>query len=197
MLRIVEGVRAAACSRAGAAQMSELRRVGEEAAGEVGAGVRLEPGDGVEHVVAELLHREAEREDDVLRAGDPQRPRRLEHAAARGEPGAVKVVVGVDAARGVPAALVDRDARARPGRSSRRSTGCRAGRRRSGRPTRPAGAEQLDRVALHAAGSAEPAWRTRSRTSLPASFVVRGLSRRAARFCIPPCSGRRSTGATF
>src|SRR5512138_4036372 len=84
----------------------DLGRVREEPAGEVRRGVRLVPGDGVEEVEAELLHREADREDDVLRAGDPEGAGGLEHPADGGEPARLERVVLRDPARGVPAALV-------------------------------------------------------------------------------------------
>src|SRR5690606_35657148 len=86
----------------------ELGRVGEVAAGQVGSGVRLVPGDGVENVEAELLHGEADREDHVVGAGNPYRSRRLEDALDLFEPPALEGVILRQAARRIPLPLVHR-----------------------------------------------------------------------------------------
>lgn len=85
---------------------NRLGGVGEVAAGEVGRRVGLFPRDVVEDFEAELLHGEADGEDDVVRAGDPDRAVGLEDALAAGEPFAVEVVVLVRALGFVPVALV-------------------------------------------------------------------------------------------
>jgi len=58
--------------------------VGEIAAGEVGRRIRLNPGDVVQELEAELLHGEADGVDDVGGAGDPEGTVGLEDALAGG-----------------------------------------------------------------------------------------------------------------
>ena len=64
------------------------------------------PRDVIEDFEAELLHGEADGEDDVVRAGDPDRAVGFEDALAADEPFAVEVVVLVRAPGLVPIALV-------------------------------------------------------------------------------------------
>lgn len=91
----------------------QLGRMREETTGEVRAGVGLVPGDGVEQMVAQLLHRKAERKDDVLCARDPDGPGRLENATAGRKPTAMELVIGTQAGGGIPLSFVDRHPAAR------------------------------------------------------------------------------------
>jgi hypothetical protein len=83
--------------------------VGEVAAGEVGRRVGLDPGDVVQQLELELLHRKPDRVNHVAGAADPNRPVGLERALAEEQPGFVELVVGVGAAGAVPVAFVDAD----------------------------------------------------------------------------------------
>ena len=83
--------------------------VGEIAAGQIGRGVGLDPGDVVEELEFELLHGEADGMDYVAGAADPNRSVGLEDALAGCKPCAVEFVIGVGAARTVPIAFVDAD----------------------------------------------------------------------------------------
>jgi hypothetical protein len=69
--------------------------VGEIAAGKIGRRIGLDPGDVVQELEAKRLHGEADGMDDVSGAGNPDRAVGLEDALAGGEPGAVKVMIGV------------------------------------------------------------------------------------------------------
>jgi len=66
--------------------------VGEVAAGEIGRGIGLDPGNVVQELEAELLHGEADGMDDVGGAGDPDGAVGLQDALAGGEPGSVEFV---------------------------------------------------------------------------------------------------------
>ena len=83
--------------------------MGEIAAGKVGRGIGLDPGDVVQELEFELLHGEADRMDDVAGAADPDGAVGLEDALAGGEPEAVEFMIGVGAAGAVPFAFVDAD----------------------------------------------------------------------------------------
>jgi hypothetical protein len=72
-------------------------------------GAEWDPGNVVEELEAELLHGEADGMDDVGGAGNPDGAVWLEDALAGGEPGAVKLVIGVGTAGFVPIAFVDAD----------------------------------------------------------------------------------------
>jgi len=84
-------------------------RVGEIAAGEIGRGIGLDPGDVVQELEFELLHGEADGVDDVAGAADPDGAVGGEEALAGGEPGAVEGMVGVGATGDVPGAFIDAD----------------------------------------------------------------------------------------
>ena len=83
--------------------------VGEIAAGKIGRGIGLDPGDVVQELELELLQRKTDGMDDVAGAADPDGAVGLEDAVAGGEPGAVEFVVGVGATGTVPIAFVDAD----------------------------------------------------------------------------------------
>ena len=67
--------------------------MGEVAAGKIGRGVGLDPGNVVEELEAELLHGEADAVDDVGGAGDPDGAVGFEDPLGGGEPGAVEFVI--------------------------------------------------------------------------------------------------------
>ena len=83
--------------------------VSEIAAGKIGRGIGLDPGDVVQELEFELLHGEADGMDDVAGAADPDGAVGLEDAPAGGEPEAVEFMIGVGAAGAVPFAFVDAD----------------------------------------------------------------------------------------
>jgi hypothetical protein len=83
--------------------------VGEVAAGKIGRRIRLDPGNVVEELEAELLHGEADGMDDVGSAGNPDGAVGLEDALAGGEPGRVEIMIGVRTAGFVPFAFIDAD----------------------------------------------------------------------------------------
>lgn len=82
-------------------------RGGEDAARKIGRGVWFEPSDVVEHVEAARLERITALVDRVIGAGNPDRAVGLQQAARFFNPGAMKIHIVGDAARFVPAALVN------------------------------------------------------------------------------------------
>ena len=75
----------------------------------MGGRIGFFPGDVVEDLEPELLQGEADGEDDVMGAGDPEGAVGLEDALAASEPFGVELVVPFPAAGLVPIALVDAD----------------------------------------------------------------------------------------
>jgi len=80
--------------------------VGEVPATQVGRRVGLFPGDVVENLEPELLHRVADAEDDVVRAADPDGAVGLEDALAASQPFGVEFVIEFGAAAFIPVAFV-------------------------------------------------------------------------------------------
>ena len=90
-----------------------LRRVREVTATQVRGRIRLFPGDVVQNLVAELLQGVADAENDVVRAGHPNRAVRLEHALTPSQPFGVELVVQFRSARDVPIPFIHLDHLAR------------------------------------------------------------------------------------
>ena len=83
-----------------------LRRVREVTAAQIRRRIRLFPGDVVENLEPELLQGVADAENDVVRAGHPNRAVRLEHALTPPQPFGVELVVQFRSARDVPVAFI-------------------------------------------------------------------------------------------
>ena len=86
-----------------------LGGVREVTAAQVRGRIRLFPGDVVQNLEPELLHRVADAENDVVRAGHPNGAVRLEHALTTSQPFGVEFVVQFRSTRDVPVALIHLD----------------------------------------------------------------------------------------
>ena len=111
-------------------------RVGEARAAEVGHRVGLAPDDVVQDPEAGVLQQRADAEDVVVAADHPDGAVVLQDAARLGQPFAGEIVIGREAVELVPIVVAGIDLAALGRETGRRPAGdCRAGRRRSCRPT--------------------------------------------------------------
>ena len=88
-----------------------LGRVRESHAAEIGHRIRLAPNHIVQNPVAQILHQPPNAENVVIRADDPNRPVRAQHAAAFAQPLFAKIVVLLERFEFVPLVVDAVDAR--------------------------------------------------------------------------------------